>query len=167
MRAEDVGLDGTEQHYEFSQEKLDLLEEVRSIAAELCGFSSKEEATIKTPAVPKTTVVSTPKNYKSLGGDQCSAEQMDLLIRMMSMQKPHQALAITGAVCTTVAAMQEGTIVSQIVGEMETDELLLGHPGGVMKTISGSSVEGDAYVKVVRTARRIMEGFAYTRNDYS
>ncbi len=166
INAEDLGLEGTELHYEFTQDKLELLEEIRSIAAELCGFSSREEATAKTPAVPKTTVISRPKDYRDVNGEVYKREDMDLLVRMMSMQKPHQALAITGAVCSTVAAMTEATLVSRITGEMSKGQLKLGHPGGIMKTSFGRNDEGNLYTKVIRTARRIMDGQVYTRNDY-
>ena len=40
---------------------------------------------------------------------------MDCTIRMMSMQKPHQALAITGAICTTAGAFLKDTILSEMV----------------------------------------------------
>lgn len=165
IHAEDVGLVGTELHYEYTQEKLDLLEEIRSIGAELCGFASKEEATKISPAVPKTTVICSPKAYKNVEGTEFAAEDMDLVIRMMSMQKPHQALAITGAVCTTVAKSIPGTLVAELSNEGENGKFNLGHPGGIMPAYSGK--EGDSlYVKVERTARVIMEGMVYTRNKY-
>ncbi|WP_319204383.1 PrpF domain-containing protein [uncultured Ilyobacter sp.] len=166
IKAEDVGLKGTELHYEFSQEKLDLLEEIRSIAAELCGFAKKEDATKNSPAVPKTTVISAPQDYKDEPGTLYRSDEMDLVIRMMSMQKPHQALAITGAVCTSLAAATEGTLVSKIASPDENGKLRLGHPGGVMNAYSGKGDNEDVYVKVERTARRIMEGIVYTRGDY-
>ena len=165
IHAEDVGLNGTELHYEFSQEKLDLLEEIRSIGAELCGFASKEEATKISPAVPKTTVICSPKEYKDVVGNTYPTENMDLVIRMMSMQKPHQALAITGAVCTTVARSIPGTLVADLSSKGEEGKFNLGHPGGIMPTYSGK--EGESfYVKVERTARIIMEGIVHTRNNY-
>jgi 2-methylaconitate cis-trans-isomerase PrpF len=166
IKAEDMGLKGTELHYEFSQEKLDLLEEVRSIAAELCGFAKKENATKESPAVPKTTVISAPQDYKNEPGQLFKAEDMDLVIRMMSMQKPHQALAITGAVCASLAAATEGTLVSKIAKPDENGKLKLGHPGGVMNAFSGKGDNDEVYVKVERTARRIMDGFVYPRKDY-
>ena len=165
IHAEDVGLSGTELHYEFSHEKLDLLEEIRSIGAELCGFASKEEATKVSPAVPKTTVICSPKEYKDVVGNNYPKENMDLVIRMMSMQKPHQALAITGAVCTTVAKSIPGTLVAELSKEGEEGKFNLGHPGGIMLTYSGKEEES-FYVKVERTARIIMEGTVHTRNSY-
>lgn len=87
---------------------------------------------------------------------------MDLVVRMMSMQKPHKALAITGAVCITAAASIEGTIVNQIV-KNSSDEIRIGHPGGVMKTFARGASGKIQCVKIIRTARRIMDGYVYTR----
>lgn len=166
IKAEEVGLKGTELHYDFSQEKLDLLEEIRSIAAEMCGFSARDEATKLSPAVPKTTVISAPQTYQDVPGNTYEAESMDLVIRMMSMQKPHQALAITGAVATTIASITDGTIVNQIAEKTEDGLIRLGHPGGVMNAYYGTNEKNETFVKVERTARIIMEGYVYTRKEF-
>ena len=141
------------------------MKKIRSAAAELCGFATKEEATKKSPAVPKTTLISYPKDYVDSKGMNQYAQEMDLLIRMLSMQKPHNALALTGAVCTTVAAYTEGTLVSKIGGN-KSGGLRLGHPSGVMSTAVGIEAGEIRYVKGVRTARRLMDGHVYTKKIY-
>ncbi|WP_017209368.1 2-methylaconitate cis-trans isomerase PrpF family protein [Clostridium beijerinckii] len=165
INAEDVGLKGTELPDDFTDEKLKLIEEIRSIAAELCGFASKEEATKKSPAVPKSTIVSASADYVDLSGNERKEEDMDLVVRMMSMQKPHKALAITGAVCITAAASIEGTLVNKLV-QGGSNKITIGHPGGVTDTIAQSNGEKIESVKILRTARRIMDGYVYTRNEY-
>lgn len=165
IKAEDVGLKGTELPSEFDEVTLGYIEEIRSIAAELCGFSDKSEATAKSPAVPKATIVSAAQNYKDIKGIQYESEDMDIMIRMMSMQKPHQALAITGAVCISVASKIEDTIVNRI---MASDQLKtrIAHPGGVMETqiqMCGKQIQS---VQVSRTSRRIMEGYVFTHKNY-
>src|SRR3954451_4120747 len=45
VNAQDVGLKGTELPHEFTQERLSELEEIRAMAAEMCQFATKEEAT--------------------------------------------------------------------------------------------------------------------------
>lgn len=165
MKAEDVGLKGSELPSEMTAEHLNYIEEVRSIAAELCGFASRENATLESPAVPKATIVSSAQTYRDMKGREYDAGKMDLSVRMMSMQKPHQALAITGAVCISVAAGIEGTIVQELVGQVG-DEIRMAHPGGVMTTnikMDGTAVK---CVRVSRTARRIMEGYVFTNNEY-
>lgn len=165
INASDVGLTGTELPSEIDAKRLDILEEIRSIAAELCGFAERKNATELSPAVPKTTIVSKPKDYCDLKGFHHSHGDMDMLIRMLSMQRPHQALAITGAVCTTIASKIEGTIPSKII-EKNSGELKLAHPGGIMKTYSSIKDGAVKYVKVTRTARRLMDGYVYTKNTY-
>jgi len=56
-------------------------EEIRSIAAELCGFCSREEATLKSPAIPKITIAASQKDYLNIYGRQQQASQINLLIR--------------------------------------------------------------------------------------
>ena len=166
MRAEDLGLTGKELHTDFTQKDLDLIEEIRSIAAELCGFASREEATEKSPAVPKATVISSAKEYLDMSGRTTKAEDFDLLIRMMSMQKPHQALAVTGAVCTATAAKIEGTLVNEVVTSNNAD-VMLGHPGGIMRAAVKSENDEIKAVTVERTARIIMEGKVHTKTNFA
>jgi hypothetical protein len=164
MRAEDLELTGLELPQQFDEILLGKIEEVRSIAAQMCGFSTKENATKESPAVPKATIISSPKDYVDSNGVQHSKNDYDISVRMMSMQKPHNALAITGAVCTAVASRVEGSLVNAIVKNTNTN-ILIAHPGGVM---SSSYTEKDdvVLVSVVRTARMIMSGFVFTKKEY-
>jgi 2-methylaconitate cis-trans-isomerase PrpF len=165
VRATDIGLTGTELPHEYTSEQLDLFETIRSIAAELCGFSPKEKATVKTPAVPKLTLIAPPMNYTDVTGVNREAKNMNLVIRMMSMQKPHQALAITGAICSTASAFLEDTIVSDIV-KVNNAIFRLGHPAGIMETKVDIEAGHIQSIKVARTARKIFEGYVYTKQNY-
>ncbi|MCB2295747.1 3-methylitaconate isomerase [Clostridium algoriphilum] len=166
INANDIGLNGTELPDEFTENDLKIIEEIRSIAAAMCGFANKEEATKMSPAVPKATIISTPSEYVDLSGNKRNKEKMDVVVRMMSMQKPHKEIAITGAVCITVAANIEGTLVNKIVKSNNSNMLKIAHPGGIMETIANVNNGKIEYVKVVRTARRIMDGYVYTREKY-
>lgn len=165
VKAQDIGLTGSELPNEFSSEKLLELEEIRSLAAEMCLFSTKEEATIKSPAVPKLTLIASPESYMDINGIERKAEEMDCRIRMMSMQKPHQALAITGAICTTAGAFLKDTILNDIV-KVENTVLRLAHPSGIIETKVDLVAGHISNIKVVRTARLILEGYVYTKNRY-
>ncbi len=164
MKASDLGFSGIELPSEFSDAMLSRIEEVRSIAAELCGFCAKEDATKKSPAVPKSTIVDFPKAYSDVKKREWESESYDIALRMMSMQKPHQALAVTGAVCVTFASKVVGSLVHDITKNVVGD-LRIGHPGGVMQTkyYEEATKKG---VTVLRTARLIMNGVVYTKNDY-
>ncbi|MFI3256200.1 MAG: PrpF domain-containing protein [Psittacicella sp.] len=164
MNAKDLGLKGTELPSEYTPENLKLIEEVRSIACEMCGFASKEEATNISPAIPKSTIIASPQDLKDMSGNNILANEIDLIIRMMSMQKPHQALAVTGAVCSATAAKIKGTLVSEIVN-IDKD-LTVAHPGGIMHIGIEEENSKLRSVSVERTARVIMEGFVYTDGKY-
>ena len=161
MNAADIGLKGTELPPEFDQHILNRIEAVRCVAAEMCGFASRDKATKESPAVPKSTLVSFPSNYQDMKGRPMNKKDYKLGIRMLSMQKPHQALAITGAVCITKAAQIEGTVVNRILGETPS-KITIGHPGGIMETRYFTGKDGDGVV-VLRTARPLMKGVVYTR----
>lgn len=167
MRAADVGVKGTELPGEFNARNIDFIEEVRAAAAELCGFAVKEEATLRSPAVPKSTVIAAPAAYTAIDGTICKENDMDIVVRMMSMQRPHEALAITGAICTTTAAALKGTLVHELTGDRLIDgQLRIAHPGGVMRTIMKNEKGKLSSVKVLRTARMLAKGVLFTKNDY-
>ncbi|QIZ09148.1 3-methylitaconate isomerase [Priestia megaterium] len=165
VHAHDVGLKGNELPHELTPEKLTELEEIRSIAAEMCQFATKEEATKKSPAVPKLTIIAPPMDYIDVTGVERKTENMDCTIRMMSMQKPHQALAITGAICTTAGAFLNDTILSDTIN-VKQEVIRLAHPAGIMETKVDLIAGNITAIKVVRTARVILEGYAYTKKNY-
>ncbi|MBY0064290.1 MULTISPECIES: 2-methylaconitate cis-trans isomerase PrpF family protein [Priestia] len=165
VKAADIGLTGTELPHEYTEKQLKLFEEIRSIAAEKAGLAPRDKATKLSPAVPKMTIISPPMDHRDGTGREKSASQMDVLIRMMSMQKPHQTLAITGAICTTAAIYTKGTLLSEMV-QLKGDTVRLAHPMGIMET-SVDAKDGQVKgIKVVRTARLIFEGFVYTKHTY-
>ncbi|MDG0058139.1 MULTISPECIES: 2-methylaconitate cis-trans isomerase PrpF family protein [Priestia] len=165
VKAADIGLKGTELPHEYTEKQLKLFEEIRSIAAEKAGLAPRDKATKLSPAVPKMTIISPPMDHRDGTGREKSASQMDVLIRMMSMQKPHQTLAITGAICTTAAIYTKGTLLSEMV-QLKGDTVRLAHPMGIMET-SVDAKDGQVKgIKVVRTARLIFEGFVYTKHTY-
>lgn len=166
VRREDVGLSGTEMPGDFSDAILDYLEEVRRRGASFCRTGIASPDPDCSPAVPKMAVVGGPLACRTLSGEDVDPEAMDISVRMLSMQKPHNALAITGAVGIATASAVEGTLVQEITGPFRS-ELRIGHFGGVMTVGLEKSPEGGvAFVKVLRTARRIAEGFVYTKKDY-
>ncbi|MGX9133278.1 PrpF domain-containing protein [Rummeliibacillus sp. JY-2-4R] len=165
VNASDVDLTGSELPHEFTQEKLIELEEIRSIAAEMCQLAPREDATMKSPAVPKMTIIAPPMDYIDVTGMKRKALDMDCRIRMMSMQEPHQALAISGAICTTAGAFLEDTILSEIM-KVNQEVIRLGHPGGIMETKVDLIAGHISAIKVVRTARIILEGHVYTKKNY-
>jgi 2-methylaconitate cis-trans-isomerase PrpF len=157
LRAEDLSLKGRETADEINSnsELLKRIEEIRSSVAELIGVvREKKEATLRSPATPKIAFV--------------APAEFGLISRMMSMQKLHKAYAVTGAICTAVAAKIEGSLVHEIFKEKiekKAEVVRIGHPSGFIDVEIEVHGKGeDLKVKraaVARTARRIMDGYVY------
>jgi 2-methylaconitate cis-trans-isomerase PrpF len=168
-RVEDAGLTGLELPAEIdsSEEILRRMEAIRAAAAVKLGFvANAEEAALKSPAVPKMTLVTRAKAYVTTEGRLVKEEEIDLVGRMMSMQKAHRTYALTGALCTAAAAAVEGTLVQGLVSlRLDETSLRIGHPGGVIE----AGVETERHpggtrlisVSAYRTARLLMKGTAY------
>ncbi|MGL4791790.1 MAG: 2-methylaconitate cis-trans isomerase PrpF family protein [Anaerotignaceae bacterium] len=169
VRAEDVGLNGTELPEQISEEKLELLETIRGLAAVKLGFTDDyTKASWETPSIPKMTYVSKAKDYVATDGREIKENNIDLLSRMMSMQKPHPSYAMTGAMCTAAAAVIKGSIVEQVLNEnVDTQFIRIGHPGGILEC--GVDYKAEGQVPVIedtfgfRTANLLLNGVAVVR----
>jgi len=170
VKAEDIGLSGEELPPQLNGNKeiLAKIERIRSTAAEIIGIvDDRKKATNISPGVPKIAFVAKSKNYISSLGKEIKAEEINLIARIMSMQKMHHAYAATGAMCTAATAKIKGTVVNEVT-KLDGEEVTIGHPKGVIKigVKIDSSSEKSPKVKeiiVTRTARRLMEGYAYYR----
>jgi 2-methylaconitate cis-trans-isomerase PrpF len=169
-RGEDFGLSGQEtpEQIDSNQELLLRIGATRAAAGVAIGLAdSIEEATHSVPSVPKIAFVTQPRPYFQLDGVLREAADVDLVARIMSMGHLHRAYALTGAICTTVAAQIPGTLVYDIVSEQAraTGGLRLGHPSGVMDLSARTHKEGERWyvekASAARTARRLMEGPVY------
>ena len=108
VKAKAIGLTGKELPDELNAkpEMLDLLEKIRGLAAVKLGLiSDYTKSAWETPGIPKMTFVAEPEDYVTPDGKEIKKENIDLLSRMMSMQKPHPSYAMTGAMCTAAAAV--------------------------------------------------------------
>ncbi len=162
VRATDLHLNGNELPNAYSSIQLELFEEIREAAGRLCGFV--DESNKVSPAIPKMAIISHPQAYVDLYGNQWTENEMDLTVRMMSMQKPHQALAVTGAVCITVASQVLGSLVSEITKKKPS--IRIAHPSGVAEAEVLQANELLDGVSVIRTARSILKGYVLTKKDY-
>ncbi|MFL5656589.1 MAG: 2-methylaconitate cis-trans isomerase PrpF family protein [Ktedonobacteraceae bacterium] len=169
-RAEDFGLSGQELPEEINSNPEVLLRigATRAAAGVAIGLAdSIEEAMHNVPSIPKIAFVTRPRPYLQLDGVLREAAAVDLVARIMSMGRLHQAYALTGAICTTVAARIPGTLVYDVVSDRarESLSLRLGHPSGVMDLSASIHKEGERWyvekASAARTARRLMEGDIY------
>lgn len=169
INAADIDLKGTELPGEINGDPLLLerLESIRAAAALKLGFidCAKESAT-RSPGVPKLTLVAPATTYRCVDGTVIDESQIDLVGRMMSMQKAHETYALTGAACTACAAAIPGTLVNQIIKNKNgKKEIIIGHPGGAIEAGADFVInpDGSTDIKSVycfRTARLLMQGTA-------
>ena len=169
-RCEDFGLSGQEtpEQIDTNQELLHRIAVTRAAAGVVIGLAdSIEEAIHSVPSVPKIAFVTRPRPYLQLDGVLREATDVDLVARIMSMGHLHRAYALTGAICTTVAAQIPGTLVYDVVSDRAraSKRLRLGHPSGVMDLSASIHKEGARWdvekASATRTARRLMEGDIY------
>lgn len=169
VRASDLGLTGTETAAEIDADLplREKLEAIRGAAAFQMGMiGSPERSRIDSPATPILGMIGQPQSYGDAQiGLSVSADDIDLVSRLMFMQQTHKTYAGTSTVCTGVAAKIPGTIVHQLAREGDRNEVRIGHPAGVIETETIVIEDGNRFVvkraTLGRTARRIMEGLAY------
>lgn len=170
LYAQELGLRGTElpEQVEKMQEVLNTIEAVRANVAVLTGIAKDvQSATSQSPAIPKIGFVSKPQDYISPSGEHIFADQVDLVARLASMQKMHRAYMVTGAVSTSVASQIEGSVVWNVLSNRAkgADRIFIGQPYGPMEVSVAIEKDRDSIVfsraGVVRTARRILDGYVY------
>ena len=99
--------------------------------------SSVEAARSETPATPILGMVSPPADYAGhLDGAPVSAEDVDLVARVLFMQISHKTYAGTSTACTGVAARIPGAWCTEATRGTRhgTAEMRIGHPAGVIDT---------------------------------
>lgn len=169
VRPADLGLTGLEtaDRVDGDPELLSRIEAIRAHAAVRIGLArTPSEATGRSPGVPKIAFVTGPASYAASDGRVVTGAQIDLAGRIMTMGRLHRAYALTGGICTAVAAQIEGTLVceaSRVAGPGERT-VRIGHPSGIIEVgVDVRRRDGAWTVEKVttrRTARRLMEGTA-------
>lgn len=137
------------------------LEAVRGWAATVLGVVADPAlARSQSPNIPRVIMVSRPQAYETSKGVLDPAD-MDICVRQLSMQKPHNTFAVTGAICTAVASQIPGTVVEGLCTP-DGAKTRLGHPGGVLNVSAQLSTSGETWqiesAAIERTARLIMAG---------
>jgi len=170
VRWEDLRLEGVEKPLDLDADEdfRKRAEAVRAHASVLAGISDTvENATAKTPSVPKLSMVGAPRDYPGPDGV-IHAREMSIRAAMMSMGWVHPSYPLTGAIATSVAAHIPGTLVHD-AAVAAGDEVIIGHPSGLLPMSADITQEGAAWkvnsVSGYRTARRLMEGFVLVPDE--
>lgn len=174
IKAESLGMDGTETpaQIEGNGELMARIEEIRGRCAQMIGLTDDWKlSTQKCPYAPFFAVVSPSKAYHTFDGKDVAGEEIDLVSRLLFMQKMHKTHPVTGTVCMSTAARVPGSIVHQVLSERgkQNRKIIIGHPAGVIPVVSELEVENGAYhlktAAILRTARTIMDGQVYVRKS--
>jgi len=171
VRAEDIGLTGTElpEDMRSDPDLMSRLEQIRgAVCVELGLVDEPGDAEFEYPIFPHLAIISEPQSYTCTGGeDRVDADDIDVTARVISMQDPHHAYAMTSGLCLGATAHIQGTIVNEVVRDPVSEWITLGHPKGTMSV--GAVVHEDAdgpdveRVSIGRTQRPIMQGSVYYR----
>lgn len=162
LRASDLGLHGTELpgEIESSRDLMQLLDLIRRRAGVLMGLAASPDGIGL--ANPRIALVAAPSPFHSIEGRSVDAKEFDIGIRMLSMERAHRAVTLTGAMCLGVACKIEGTIPNLLAQRIGNAPLRLGTPSGVIPVESRTAHDGRRWVaesaSVFRTARRLMQG---------
>ena len=171
VRAVDIGATGyeTPDQLRSNAALMATLEQVRGWAAVQLGIVNRaEEALAKSPNVPRVMMVAPKSDYETVQGKTVLKDDVDVCVRQLSMQKPHKALAVTGAACAAVASAVPGSLLQQLVGG-DKAVVRLGHPSGVLRVAARSTLVNDSLTiqsaQIERTCRLLMDGFVYVRKS--
>ena len=164
VNAADIGFTGTELQDAIngSPDNLAKMEAIRTAGALKMGLIKKPEEIAKRQHIPKVAFVAPPVSYKASSGKTIEANDIDVLVRAMSMGKLHHAMMGTAAVAIAVGACVPGTLVNLAAGGGARKEVRFGHPSGTLRVgAEAAEVNGEWAVKkavMSRSARVLMEG---------
>ncbi|MCU7964817.1 2-methylaconitate cis-trans isomerase PrpF [Shewanella sp. SW32] len=169
INAEDLGYTGTELQDDINSDNAALakFETIRAYGAVRMGLISHIDEAASRQHTPKIAIVAKPQTYVSSSGKSVAAEDIDLLVRALSMGKLHHAMMGTAAVAIGTAAAIPGTLVNLAASGGDThktiDAVRFGHPSGTLRVgAEANLVNGEwTVVKAImsRSARVLMEGF--------
>ena len=162
VSASDLGLQGTESPdvMEADPVLMARLDRLRRAAGVMMGMAPAPEAVGL--ANPKIAIVSAPAAFQALDGRTFGAETHDIAVRMVSMERAHRAVTLTGAMCLAAACRIEGSLPHQLCRAGAPGAAVrIAHASGFIETGAQVVNEGSWQVTattVYRTARRLMQG---------
>lgn len=171
INAEDVGYTGTELQDAINGDAKALarFETIRAHGALRMGLIEHLDEIAQRQHTPKIAFVSKPAPYVSSSGKPIAAEEIDLLVRALSMGKLHHAMMGTAAVAIATAAAIPGTLVNLAAGGGERNAVCFGHPSGTLRVGAQARQQGDDWVVdkalMSRSARVLMEGWVRVPGD--
>lgn len=163
LHASAVGLTGGElpEQIEARADLMALLDRLRRAAGVMMGLAATPEAVGL--ASPRIALVAAPMAARTLDGAVLDPAGHDIQVRMLSMERPHRAVPMTGAMGLAVACRIAGSIPHAVATRgPRAEEIRVAHASGVVAV--GAEVQhrntgwhAESAV-VFRTQRRLMQG---------
>ncbi|MCP9477579.1 2-methylaconitate cis-trans isomerase PrpF [Marisediminitalea aggregata] len=164
VNAADIGYTGTELQDAINNdtEVLARFESLRAHGAIKMGLINDLSEAAGRQHTPKIAFVAPPAPYTSSSGKAIGIDDIDVLVRALSMGKLHHAMMGTAAVAIATAAAIPGTLVNDAAGGIDRESVVFGHPSGTLAVgAQAQQVNGKwQATKAVmsRSARILMEG---------
>ena len=171
LNAEDLGYQGTELQDAINNdaEALAKFEKIRAYGAVKMGLIQDVAEAVDRQHTPKVAFVSKPKTYTSSSGKVVQSNDVDVLVRALSMGKLHHAMMGTAAVAIGTAAAIPNTLVNLAAGGGVRETVRFGHPSGTLTVGAQALYENGQWVvkKAImsRSARVLMEGWVRVPAD--
>jgi hypothetical protein len=146
-----------------SRERLAMFEAIRTQGALRMGLIAHADEAKTRQHTPKIAFVAPASAYISSSGKPVSADDVDVLVRALSMGKLHHAMMATCAVAIATAASVPGTLVNLAAGGGAREAVRFGHPSGTLR-VGAQAVQANGSWTVTkaimsRSARVLMEGW--------
>lgn len=164
VNAQDIGYTGCELQEAINSDAkaLAMFETIRAHAAVRMGLIKHVDEAASRQHTPKVAFVAPPASYTASSGKAVSAENIDLVVRALSMGKLHHAMMGTAAVAIGAAAAIQGTLVNLAAGGEEREAVTFGHPSGSLRVGAKASLTDGRWqidqAVMSRSARVLMEG---------
>jgi len=165
VNAEDIGYTGTELREAINGDAaaLEKFERIRVAGALRMGLIQTPEEAEARQHTPKIAFVAKPRDYVASSGRRIAADEIDLLVRALSMGKLHHAMMGTCAVAIGTAAAIPGSLVNLAAGGGARTSVRFGHPSGTLRVgAEARCVDGQWRAEkaiMSRSARILMEGW--------
>lgn len=164
VNAADIGYTGTELQEAINgdADALAKFETLRAHGAIRMGLINDISEAVGRQHTPKIAFVAPPNEYQASSGKTITTDDIDLLVRALSMGKLHHAMMGTAAVAIATAASIPGTLVNLAAGGGEREAVRFGHPSGTLRVgAQAECVDGQWIARkaiMSRSARVLMEG---------
>lgn len=171
VNAEALGYQGTELQEAINGDAkaLAMFENLRAHGALRMGLIKDLGEAANRQHTPKVAFVAPAKTYQASSGKTVKAEDIDLVVRALSMGKLHHAMMGTAAVAIGTAAAIPGTLVNLAAGGGTRSAVRFGHPSGTLRVgAEARQQDGEWQVSkaiMSRSARVLMEGWVRVPAD--